>query len=1266
MTILMKIKSLNKPVALLKLLRWLATILFLAGISLYSMLLLFSDEQLFAWLLDRVQIETNTTITYSEDVYFSRGVTPELQLKNINITENNQAYSSQISSLRVQLDLFELLKGRVDIPILDIGDVEIIVNSSSDNAAENSGALRELLSDLSGLQVIPVIHQADFGKIFVEFEGDSWQPDVDQISELKLNINASQQIPVLTADVKVEQQQLHIDAFLPNFRQSLKNKKLPFSFKLDGRFVTADFSGEIDLQTREPSIKAFFNATIRDLLSITRSHGLELPGHIVLKAKVTGNLSEPALNDIQLAWDTLHSGHMSLTGDIANVIAGNQIDLNLTGKFSQSQWSQKYLPESLPIHTAKVNTRISGSFERLILHELVFNAKTKEQLNFGLSGGAHLVKSSDALYELENINALFNFNAPTTKAARPILFKKLPEYGAIKGSATIKSISGHPKIENISVLATHPDGISITVSGDIHTFPLDDHTPIQGFALAVDIKAAETALITQSVELDLPIKGPITTSFSISGDTSAMLFHNIALEAGRKEALIIKANGLLQFADWAKDDPLEAIEMSVQMNSHTSASFAQLIHSTTLPEFGPLALKANIKTTNGQHAVSQFHLKADKNKAVSIDITGGAGSLSFLPELSVDGIQLKAQTKGKDITRFTQLFGIDSKSVPSLGSFTLSSELSGSHKQLLVNNTKIVIGKKKNMQITANGQIGMLSAQSDWKLYDTDLAVKVIAENIQQGLKSFNQQIPDLGPLKGSARIQSDQDKFKLHSLNLKIGKNKHPLAIARGSIEDLLNTKGINIQLDLSIDEKSLGHQIKQTALRDVKPLKGYIKISDPKGVPGIQSLKLSSVQKDLNVVITGRFPDFKQPESMIIKTTVDASNLALLGDLFGYTWQTLSWSKQSPLKFTSELRNDGKLKHIKSLLKVANKSMETELTADFSPIRPKISGRVKVKEMTFSEFYQIVKGRDKELAEIKNNQKNFIFSRKSIDFDGLKQYDLDLALDIQSFDADVNAVESAKLQLKLEAGHLKISPAVFKFAKGHLNMDLSLNTRLKPEIKLKAFGKNIDPWLGIDDSQVKDHFIADVDVDIELNAKGKSLHEFVSSINGELYVTIENGKLRHEYMDLLFIDLIGWTARKATDSKFYDLNCGVMDFSLEKGVISTRGFILDTDSITITGDGKINLSEEQLNYVFIPKKKSRIILNAEPVTLKGSLSEPTVQAIPVKSAALSFGTLVFAPYVFVGVSVTDFLISKLAKSGTKEACAMYEKVHVMPEVDR
>ncbi|MDX2507308.1 MAG: AsmA family protein [Gammaproteobacteria bacterium] len=1218
----MKIKSIIKSVVLLKLLRWFVTIILLVPISLYIISFLISDEQLFTWLVDRVQIETNTTMSYSSDVHFSRGMTPELQVNNLNLTENNHGYTARVSSLRVQLDLFELLKGRVNIPILEVGDVKVVINSSSDDSKEDNTSLPEILFDLSRLQIIPVIHQANFGKITVEFEGKNWQHDVNQISKLKLNINATRQILIFTADVKVEKQQLHIDVFLPDLSQSLKNRKLPFSFKVDGRFITAEIAGDIDLQSNQPTIKAFYNATIQDLTHIPLNNALELPGNIVLKGKVEGSLSEPVLNDIQVTWDTLRSGKMSLIGKIGNITAGNQIDLSLTGalpELPESQWLQKHLPEYLPIDNVKVNTQISGSFEHLIFHELAINAKanvkTKEPLDLGLNGSVHLVKSGDAMYQLEKI----------------------------------------------SLLATHSDGISIAVSGDIHSLPLDTNMPILGLALDVDIKVDETALITQSIELGSPVKGPMNINFSISGDAPALLFHNIALEAGQKEALIINANGLLQFGDWAKDDPLEVIEMSIQINSRTTADFVQLIQSPTLPELGPLALNAIIKTTNGQHAIKQILLKTDKNRAITIDITGGVNRLSFLPNLAVDGIHLKAQTKGKDITKLIQLFGVDPKSAPALGSFALSSELSGSHKKLLINNTKITIGKKKNLQITGNGQIGKLDAQSGWKLYDTDLFVKVVSKNIQQGLKSFNQQIPDLGSLKGSARIQGNQEKFKLHSLNLKIGKTRHPIAIARGSIQDLLNTKGINIKVDLAFDENSLGKQIKHAVLKDLKPLTGYARITDPNGVPGIQVLKLGSVQKNLEVKIDGYFPDFKQPESLTLWATIDASNLAVLGEMLGY-----SWPKQGPLKLTTEIRHDGKIIRIKSLFNVANKSLETELDANFSSVRPKISGRFKAKEVTFSEFYQIIKELDKEEAKTKDTQQTVIFSRKPIDFDWLKQLDLDLALDIKSFDSDISTAESAELQIKLKSGHLQISPAVFKFTKGHLDMELSLNSKVKPEINFKAFGKNIDPWLAISNSKGKESLIADLDVDIELHAQGASPHDLVSSLNGELYVTVKNAKMKREYMELLFIDLVGWSTSKVTDSQFYDLNCGVIDSSLEKGVISTRGFILDTNKIVITGDGQINLAKEQINYVLIPKKKSRIILNAEPVKLKGPLADPSIQVIPVKSATLTFGTLVFAPYVFVGFSVSDFLMSIMGKFRTKDPCAMYEKVHVMPEIDR
>ena len=108
----------------------------------------------------------------------------------------------------------------------------------------------------------------------------------------------------------------------------------------------------------------------------------------------------------------------------------------------------------------------------------------------------------------------------------------------------------------------------------------------------------------------------------------------------------------------------------------------------------------------------------------------------------------------------------------------------------------------------------------------------------------------------------------------------------------------------------------------------------------------------------------------------------------------------------------------------------------------------------------------------------------------------------------------------------------------------------------------------------------------------------------------------------------------------------------------MTTNAFFMDTDDITIGGEGTVDLGREQIDYTFIPRKKSRLILKAEPVHIRGPLNDPSIKTIPVKSAALTFGTLIFAPYVFAGVIAADFVHDKLGDSdGDASVCAKYEK---------
>jgi hypothetical protein len=193
---------------------------------------------------------------------------------------------------------------------------------------------------------------------------------------------------------------------------------------------------------------------------------------------------------------------------------------------------------------------------------------------------------------------------------------------------------------------------------------------------------------------------------------------------------------------------------------------------------------------------------------------------------------------------------------------------------------------------------------------------------------------------------------------------------------------------------------------------------------------------------------------------------------------------------------------------------------------------------------------------------------------------------------------------------------------------------------------------------------FEAEINVDMALSTSGTTPHELAANSQGSVYITLQNGKIHTAPIDLVFMDLAGWAWRKTTNEKYYVFKCGVADFSIEQGVVSTKAFILDAKDIAITGGGTIDLGREEVEYILLPKKKTRIIHKADPVKIKGPLNDPSVKALPWKSAATTYGKyagIIFAPYIFLPLTAADYLVGILKSKVKKSPCLEYQKSHKM-----
>ena len=161
-----------------------------------------------------------------------------------------------------------------------------------------------------------------------------------------------------------------------------------------------------------------------------------------------------------------------------------------------------------------------------------------------------------------------------------------------------------------------------------------------------------------------------------------------------------------------------------------------------------------------------------------------------------------------------------------------------------------------------------------------------------------------------------------------------------------------------------------------------------------------------------------------------------------------------------------------------------------------------------------------------------------------------------------------------------------------------------------------------------------------------------------------MQNGQISAPLVDLVFADIAGWAWKKTKGRKFDDIDCGVADYSIEQGVISTKAFILDFENATITGGGTIDLGGEEIEYVLLPKKKSFKIYKADPVNIEGPLNDPKVKAIPWKSAGITaakVGGIIFAPFIFIPLTAADYAAGKVESKDGKSASQEYQKTHKM-----
>lgn len=130
-----------------------------------------------------------------------------------------------------------------------------------------------------------------------------------------------------------------------------------------------------------------------------------------------------------------------------------------------------------------------------------------------------------------------------------------------------------------------------------------------------------------------------------------------------------------------------------------------------------------------------------------------------------------------------------------------------------------------------------------------------------------------------------------------------------------------------------------------------------------------------------------------------------------------------------------------------------------------------------------------------------------------------------------------------------------------------------------------------------------------LNLAGTGSSLADVLATSNGEFTVIMSGGKISLLLIEASDLDLAQALPLFLGKDKSTRIRCGVTDFDVKDGILTSKVVVLDTKDSLLMGNVNINMKKELISARLDAKPKDSSIFSAQiPITLSGPLKSPSL----------------------------------------------------------
>jgi uncharacterized protein involved in outer membrane biogenesis len=871
--------------------------------------------------------------------------------------------------------------------------------------------------------------------------------------------------------------------------------------------------------------------------------------------------------------------------------------------------------------------------------EIVFNS---EHITARLDGHvADFIKGLGLDLKLE-------FHAQDVQDILEIFADGIPRVGDLDATARLHGDYDSPGLDSIIVSLHRDDEVAVRVTGTV-----DDILTGKGLDLDISGHSSQPSVASWLVFGRLDRISTLRLETKVEAHYGRIQLHDVTATASTGDGLELSASGNAELYDSGHVFARSDTGITVKFTAPTTAA-VNLLDYKGVPELG--AVDGTVRLLASRDAIGLYdaEVRIGSRRGQQSFLQGSVARIGLFGEAAVTGIDLQATLRAPDVAALAKLAGYD---LPPVGQGQAELHASGNLNRLRLSNVNVRVGNADAVLLTARGTADRLDLTRESLPESADFSVTLSTPQLAELSGFLDVKLPALARTHATGKLQLRGNRLQFEPVKVDIGAADQPAIRLAGKATTLLR-KGSSI--DASFDVAATDLLMAFTALKPgyLGRLKGSFSLSSMDGSWGFSEFSLTSAQTQLyQIDINGTRDNFKKTDLVNVKTAISISNPEALGKALNLDLSGISaWSTKGVLSSKADMLSY----HATGTL--GSTTSTTDISGYLRDGKPHFTGKMEIPVLYLQDLGFRKEPEQQAGKPVSARQdRNYIFSRESLNISMLKRFDLDFDLLIHQIEShDQLSIDSVNGKINVRDGRLGISPLKLVFEGGQMNIQFEADARGVPAYRLQITGDDI--VLGPLMAQVQNDvpITGYSNIDMDLSARGRSPHDLVSSLGGNLSIGLENAKIPSEYVELLSVDVFGWAFSKTARKESYtNLNCVVVAFDLKDGYMNSRTLLADGPDLTVAGHINLDLDNETMDILLVPKQKKRVFSSIEPVKIKGPIMDPRVEAVPVKAAIQEVGAMVLLPTVVIPVRLLGKLWSIL-DDGDKpgQGCASLQSV--------